>query len=70
MREDGQPLVYSVDEARKLLGISRGLVYQAIHAGQIPSIRVGRRVLIPRAALQRFLDEVGKSPAKDYEDLS
>ncbi len=50
-------LVLSVSEVRIRLGISRGLVYEAIHSGQIPSIRVGRRILIPRAALDRLLNE-------------
>ena len=52
-----EPLVYSPDEARKLLGISRGLMYQALNTDEIPSIRIGRRILIPRAALDRLLNE-------------
>ena len=51
-----EPLVYSPNEARKLLKISRGLIYEAINTGQIPSIRVGRRILIPRVALDRLLE--------------
>lgn len=50
-------LVLSVEQARRLLGLSRGLMYEAIRMGQIPSLRVGRRILIPRAALQRVLEE-------------
>jgi excisionase family DNA binding protein len=49
-------LVFSVREAGKLLGLSRGSVYEAIRTGQIPSIRVGRRILIPRAALEQLLE--------------
>ena len=52
-----EPLVYSPDEVRKLLGISRGLMYQALNTGEIPSIRIGRRILIPRVALDRLLNE-------------
>lgn len=54
-----EPLVYSPDEARKLLKISRGLIYEAINTGRIPSIRIGRRILIPRSGLERLLAEVG-----------
>ena len=50
-----EPLVYSPDEARKLLKISRGLMYEAISSGQIPSIRIGRRLLVPRSALEKLL---------------
>ncbi len=51
-----EPLVYSPNEARKLLKISRGLIYEAINTGRIPSIRIGRRILIPRVALDRLLE--------------
>ena len=49
-------LVFTVEEARHLIGLSRGLMYDAIHRGEIPSIRIGRRILIPCAALQQMLD--------------
>ena len=40
-------LTLSVEEARRLLGLSRGLMYQAIRRGEIPHIKVGKRILIP-----------------------
>jgi excisionase family DNA binding protein len=46
----------SAKEACEMLGISRGSLYQGIHSGEIPSFRVGRRYVIPRAALERILD--------------
>jgi excisionase family DNA binding protein len=52
-------LVFSVGQAGELLGLSRGLMYEAVRSGQIPSIRIGRRILIPKAVLQRLLDEAG-----------
>jgi len=54
-------LVLSVKEARQQLGLSRGLMYDALRSGQIPSIRIGRRILIPRAGLERLLEETGVS---------
>ena len=51
-----KPLVYSVAEAGKLLHLSRGLMYEAIRTGQIPSVKIGRRILIPRVALDRLLE--------------
>jgi excisionase family DNA binding protein len=56
MTADNEQLVYTVEEARKKLRLSRGLVYQAIRDGQLPSIRVGRRILVPRAALEKLLE--------------
>ena len=49
----------SVREVAELLGISRGAAYQAVRMGRIPSVRIGRRLLIPKAAIDRFLDDAG-----------
>ena len=60
MKNDGNNpvrLVFTAEEVRELLGLSRGLVYEAIKRGDIPSVRIGRRILVPRAALQRLLLE-------------
>ena len=48
-------MVLTVDDVRKTLGLSRGLVYEAVRRGDIPSVRVGRRILIPKAALEKLL---------------
>jgi excisionase family DNA binding protein len=48
-------LTLSVEEAAALLGISRAFAYEAVNRGEIPSIRIGRRVLVPKATLQRML---------------
>ena len=48
-------LTLSVEEAAATLGISRAFAYEAVRRGEIPSIRIGRRVLVPHAALNRLL---------------
>ena len=45
----------TVEEAATLLGIGRNSAYQAIARGELPALRFGRRLLIPRAALDRLL---------------
>lgn len=50
-----QRLTYSVDEAAELLGISRTLAYEAIRKGEIPHIKIGKRILIPQSALKNLL---------------
>lgn len=45
------PDVLTVDEAARLLRISRGLAFEAARRGDIPTIRIGRRILVPTAAL-------------------
>ena len=50
-------LCLNVPEAAKILGISRGLAYELARSGRLPALRFGRRLLIPRAALERMLNE-------------
>jgi excisionase family DNA binding protein len=53
-REDR--LVYSVPEAAALLGISRAFAYELVARGELPVICLGRRRLVPRAALREFVE--------------
>ena len=56
-------LTLTVEEAAAVLGISRAFAYEAVRRGEIPSIRIGRRVLVPRAALERLLQGNTAPPA-------
>jgi excisionase family DNA binding protein len=56
-RRDDDRLTYTLTEAAQQLGISRWLAYEAAHRGELPVCRIGRRMLVPRAALLRLLDE-------------
>ena len=51
-----ETLTLTVTEAGKLLGISRNSAYEAARRGEIPTIRVGRRILVPRSRLDELLD--------------
>jgi excisionase family DNA binding protein len=46
---------YRVADAAKLLGIGRNQAYEAAQRGEIPCLRIGKRVLVPKAALDRML---------------
>jgi excisionase family DNA binding protein len=48
-------LTLSVEEAAKLLGIGRNLCYDKAKTGEIPVIKIGRRLLVPRSALEKLL---------------
>lgn len=52
-------LTVTVEEAAALLGISRGSAYTAVANGELPVLRVGRRLLVPRLALERLLERAG-----------
>jgi excisionase family DNA binding protein len=54
---DDDRLTYTLAEAAQQLGISRWLAYEAAHRGELPVCRIGRRMLVPRAALLRLLNE-------------
>jgi excisionase family DNA binding protein len=54
--EDGR-LTLTVREAAKLLGISPYTAYEAAHRGELPVRFIGRRMLVPRTALLRLLDD-------------
>ena len=56
-------LALSVEEASHLLGISKWLAYEMVAHGQIPAIRFGRRLVVPRAALERMLADATPSGA-------
>ncbi|HZC56027.1 MAG TPA: helix-turn-helix domain-containing protein [Xanthobacteraceae bacterium] len=45
----------TVDEAAEILRISRTSAYKLVRAGTIPSVRLGRRDIISRAAIERLL---------------
>lgn len=56
IRINGERLTYDIPEAGKLLGLSRGAAYEAARTGELPTIKIGRRILVPKAALDRMLD--------------
>lgn len=47
----------TVPEAGRVLGISRGSAYEAARSGDLPTIRIGRRVLVPTALLLEMLGQ-------------
>jgi excisionase family DNA binding protein len=58
-QEPGPPaerLAYSVDEAARLTGLSRDLLYDEMRRGHLDYLKVGRRRLITRQHLEQFLN--------------
>ena len=49
------PLVYAVPETAHLLGVSRAFAYELVRRGELPSLRLGRRVVVPRRAVEELL---------------
>ena len=61
------PDVLTVEETATVLRLSRGATYEAVRQGQIPSLRLGRRLLIPKAGLVALLRP---QPAAPEDDLA
>jgi excisionase family DNA binding protein len=57
------PATLTIDEAAQQLGISRNTAYECAKTGQLPVIRLGKRLLVPRTALQRMLAGEGRAPS-------
>jgi excisionase family DNA binding protein len=55
-------LTYNVKEAAELLGLSKNSAYQACLKGEIPHLKIGKRILIPRIQLERLLHGNGEVP--------
>ncbi len=53
------PLVCTVEQAGRLLGISRTLAYELAGQGELPALRLGRRIVVPLAALDALLAQAG-----------
>ena len=54
---------YTVEEAGTLLGVCRNTAYALAKSGELPTIRLGRRLLVPKAALDALLS--GNTTAAD-----
>ncbi len=54
----------TIDEAAQILGVSRTVAYESARKGQLPTIKMGKRLLVPTAALRRLLqlDEAPSAP--------
>jgi excisionase family DNA binding protein len=52
---EAERLTLTVEETARLLGIGRQLAYDKVKTGEIPVIKIGRRLLVPRPALEKLL---------------
>jgi excisionase family DNA binding protein len=59
----------TVEEAARTLGISRTLAYEAARSGELPTVRIGKRLLVPKIALARILCESDSSTPSSISKL-
>ncbi len=53
---DETRLTLTIAEAAQHLGVGRNQAYEAARTGQIPTIKIGKRLLVPKVAFQRMLE--------------
>lgn len=51
----GERQTMTIEEAAKALGVGRNKAYEAAKAGQIPTIKIGKRRLVPIVAFEKML---------------
>jgi excisionase family DNA binding protein len=52
-------LVLEVPEAGRMLGLSRNAAYEAARRGDLPTIRIGKLIRVPKLAFQQMLERAG-----------
>jgi excisionase family DNA binding protein len=62
---DDDCLTYTVAQAARLAGVSISYYYRAAHQGLVPAKFLGRRIVVPKAALRRFLGDTEASSGGD-----
>lgn len=50
------PMLFDIRTASTALGIGRDNLYELMRAGEIESVRIGRRVLLSRQAIEKFIE--------------
>jgi len=66
---DQERLTLSIEETAGVLGISRALAYELVRREELPCLRLGRRIVVPRKALQAFVETLGASGASHEPGL-
>ena len=65
---DQLPIMLNADQLAQALGISRAGAYQLMHAKGFPTIRIGKRMVVPKEKLSKWLEE--KLKENETEDWS
>jgi excisionase family DNA binding protein len=50
-----EPITFTIEETAVLLGVGKTLAYELANRGELPAVRLGRRLVVPRRALEEWL---------------
>ena len=56
-RQNSDKLCYTVPEVAQMLGFSRNFGYELARRGELPILKFGKRILVPRLALEKMLEK-------------
>ena len=54
---DDLPLMLSVPDIAKVLGISRAGAYDLVHSREFPSMKIGNRIIVPKDKFLRWIEK-------------
>jgi excisionase family DNA binding protein len=57
MSDNTEKLTYNVEDLIELLGVGRVTAYQLVKRKDFPKIHIGKRILIPKAGLMKWMQE-------------
>lgn len=57
-----EPLAVDIPKACRLTGLGRSKLYELLSAGEIPSVKVGKRRVVPVASLRQWLAKLANRP--------
>lgn len=64
-----EKLTYTIQETCKLLGIGKGKGYQLAHAGLLPVLKFGKRMVVPKYALEQMMKQAGRNTQQSQGDI-
>ena len=60
-----EPLLMTVPDAAKMLGLGRSTLYQLMQAGEVTCVHVGRSVRVPLRALRAYAERLEAEQSRD-----
>jgi excisionase family DNA binding protein len=63
-----RPHTYTVEQAAEILGISRSHAYACVKSGEITSLRLRRRIVIPAHVLDALLGHAAPTAGSEFRD--
>ena len=49
-------IAYSIKEVANTLGCGMNTTYELVHSGELPSFKIGRKIMVPASAIEEFVN--------------